>query len=130
MSVETFQRYTKYKWHFSFLKKIFISIFWKSVLIFFQISKFFEKILSQICRKRYLNAKKLMLFCEKKSINFDMPKKSTHQKKILPEKKVWNSKKLFFTISWNIKKTCKKIKLGDPNLDIQKFNNFPSFWSF
>ena len=48
----------------------------------------------------------------------------------LLQKKFDDPKSCFLQSPETSKKLVKKIKLGDPNLDIQKFNNFPSFWSF
>ena len=58
-------------------------------------------------------------------------KKKVLTKKNSPRKKKFETPKSCFLQSPETsKKLVKKIKLGDPNLDIQKFNNFPSFWSF
>ena len=74
----------------------------------------YENIWFHTCRKRGLYAQKRNIECAKERINFDISKNIGREKSFLPEIKVWNSKKLFFTISWNVKKTCKKYIIRGP----------------
>ena len=88
-SVEIFQRQTKYKWHFSFLNKNNNFYFLKKFVDIFCKSK---KKKNHTCRKRCLNAQNIIIYSEKKSVNFTMAtKKSTKktQRKKLGISKSW-----------------------------------------
>ena len=72
--------------HFHFLKMF--------VYLFFNSRKISKPGLSRKCTKQYLNAQNVIMSCEKKSTNFDMPKKESVVEKIY-EKKFGTRKSCF-----------------------------------